>query len=793
MTDEERARLSASAKAKAKATLAGPTVKASPSGIAKDPRAASKERAKEALAGKLQGTSIEQDPGFLRKTGNAIGRFVTGITGELPQAGDIDPKLKAAVGPGSMTPLGALLGPAMAAFGSLDTLENRDSRTGVTPPLTTALTAGADTTLLGTLNTLRGTLDAAMSVAAGEVTGDGFGEARAEAIDQRALDQEEIRAANPRTALGADLLASVGTGAAAAKGSFGLLSKLSPKAAVNVGRNWYGRILFGSGVGAGEAFTYRLNKDGNLSRATTDASLAMLGGTVLGGLFDTGKGLASIIRNIKAPDVIEEGVGRELIRMINIERQIKGLPAAKASDVAAEVAKLGPDATLMDAYPTLKQFAVHVLRNEDSAMAGDGLRAVISTRADLLEDLLSPDGTLREAFSAKAVRGPKQFSADVSDRFAKLQPRYADIYKLHEGTTFSSKQIASNIATLFGDKTRRSASQTDMIDAIQKYLSGYKAQGKKISIKSPTGGSKAGFADELTLEQVVDLKRVMQTAAGAKELKVAGTARTLALDNIALRDLSRVQGYLSDLVHSKVEELIPLDKVYGNLASLKTAYKAGTEAFTKTAADSADVTSFLMDAGKSAAAKRAFIEGAKHRIFKLLNKAQTADGIDKVLTDNREIFQRMEAMFGKDGLKAMIDDVRPQVIKLKTAEDLRKAIPRIEKPESRNTVIGETLDTATAIGGIPGVVSKAGALGALRRLMGQAVDPAEATKRRELYGGILGKMGEGASDSFRTLEGLLNRPIRPSDVGSLQRPAGAALGAAQVLNGPDARDGQLPR
>ena len=714
---------------------------------------------------------------------NAVGRGVTSITGELPQAGDIDEKLSLEGlmgGPG-----GLATAPLQAVLGVLDTLQNRDHRVGDIAPVTTAGNAALDVASIGLANTVRGGIDMLEK----DVNPDGAWEAWTEESERRALEQEEIRAANPGVAMATDVVTSIGTGGAIAKGMYETMAKYAPKVAKAVGQSRHGRVLFGSGVGGTEVAAYRMNKDGDLEQALVDGSLAALGGVVLGGLFEGTKGLWSIIRNTKSPDVIEESVGGEILRMIDIEQQGKGLPPATASSVMKSVQELGPDATLLDAFPSLKQFAMYVLRNEDAAMSGAGLRNILSTRNGLMEDLMAPDGLLREVFKAKTVRGYKTFSEDVAKRFSTLQPRFSEVIKQNAGVRFAGKPIVAAVQKLFGDKTRRTAAQTDLLSAISGNIEKYKALGKKV--KDAKG--KLVYPDQLTLEQATDLKQVLQRAAGEKALRIAGTDRTLPLDNLGLRDLAKVQGYLADLIHNKVPELAPLDKVYGSVASLKSAYKAGEEMFTKSAADSADITMFLNDPKKSAAAKRAFVEGAKYRVFKMLNKAKDAKGIDKVITDNREVFQRMEALFGKDQVAAMVEAIRPSVTKLKTAEALNKAIPRLEKAEGRNTNFGSTIDMATVVGGVPGVVSKAGLLGAFRRLFGQAVDPKEVAQKREMYGSILSKMGDGASDAFRGLEEIMNRSIRPSDKASIRNAGGLAVATGQDLGAEENSDGELPQ
>lgn len=811
MDPEEKKRIAAEAKRRAQAEAAKPGVKASPTGAVKSVGETAKERAKAELANgpALRDTSIEAPPGMLRSAYNAVGRFMTDtFGGELPQEGDWDYKLEnPTVGTDfMMDPVGSLGRTVLnTGLGAIDTLQNRDERTGKTTRLNTALNSALDVGTIGTANTMRGAIDyvdavdgyQALSEVDPETTeayaADAAEEPKsfAEYVDRRALEQEEIRAANPGTAIGTDMLTAVLTGGGLAKGAYKLLEKGAGKAvAANIGRNWAGRILFGSSVGSAEVFAYRMNKEGDLEKAAKDASLAMLGGVAIGGLFETARGLKNIIRNTKAPDIIEEAVGDEIISMINIERQTQGLPAARPSDIMAEIAKMGPDATLMDLYPSLRKFAEHVLKNADSADAGKGLREIISLRKDLLQDLIGPDGTLRTAFGSKSVRGESQFFADMKARQTALQPRYKAVTDANTAMRFDAKQIKDNLLTLFGGaKERLSVGQMELIDFISANLDNYIAAG----IKKTKGGKVTPKG--VTLDNMLDLRVVLGKQTGSKAAAVATKGGQISLDNVDYRDLAQVSGYLSDLIHLKAPELIPLDKVYGNLGKSKTAYKAGLDMFTGRMVDSADVQRFMAEPVKSAAERRAFTEGAKYRIFKLLNGAKTADGIDRILLENRELLSRMEAMFGADGLKQMIDDVRPQIVKLKTKEVLGKAVENmaIHGPDKANASIGRTIDVGIAIGGIPGWASKAGMLGGLRRLAGQAVDPAEMAQKREMFGDVLSQMGTGAANKYKHLNDILSRSIRPSDMGAVTRPA--ALGAAteRYVNQDEDSDGALPQ
>ena len=794
------------------ATLSENAVKASPSGMdaASKAKADAIAKAKEGLkGGALQGTSIEEEPGFFNQAYHRIGRFLTDTVGALPQEGDYDPKMEA-FQRGTTDPISVMLRTGIGTLGILDTVQNRDERTGDITPLNTAANSALDVVTIGGANKIRGGIDylgdyvhenagyqngmdpnAYLSKEWQEAISKGERKTYAEYVDERALEQEEIRAANPGTAIGADILTSMFTGSAIAKAGFGVLNKF-PTAARAIGRNWYGRILFGSGLGAGEVMAYRLNKDGDLEQATQDASLAMLGGMALGTAFESAKGMWNIARNTKPKDVIQEAVGGEILRMINIERQTQGLPPAKVSDIAAEVAKMGPDATLMDLFPDLRQFAEHVLRNEDEVMAGTGLRAIIATRADMLEDLLAPDGTLKTIFGAKAVRGETQFFDDVKARQKVISPRYERIKKDYASVRFDAKKIKDDLLQVFGGaKERLSTGQLELIDFIDDQLKTYLEAGTK-KVKTATGKGTVK-PKGVTLENMLDLRAVLGKQTGTKGAAVTSKGGRVSLDNLDYKDLSTVSSYISDLMHLKVPKLEPLDKVYGNIGATRSAYKAGLEAFTKTMKDSFDVGKFLTSTNKSAAEKRAFIEGAKYRIFKTLNKAKSADDIEKVLVENRDLFGRMEALFGKQGLQAMIDDVMPNVRKLKTAEVLGAAkAKRVGDSQSRFTPVGEAIDIATAIGGIPGIVSKAGAFGALRRLVGQAIDPAELAQKRQMFGDVLSQAGDQTTETFKMLEQLQTRSIRPSDMGAIKRSTSAVEGVDRYLNMDASSDEELP-
>jgi hypothetical protein len=209
---------------------------------------------------------------------------------------------------------------------------------------------------------------------------------------------------------------------------------------------------------------------------------------------------------------------------------------------------------------------------------------------------------------------------------------------------------------------------------------------------------------------------------------------------------------------------------------LKTAYKAGTEAFSSKKVTSTDVTAFMADDAKSAAQKRAFVEGAKFHLFEVLNAggAQTMEELDKVLLANQPVISKMKAMFGDQATQEMLDAVLPQVVKIKTTDKLRGALGQgvLSRLRPTDHSAGKAaLDAAVAAGAPAGVTSVVSGTGAISRLVGGNTDAIEQPVADAFSADMLTRVGEGASSAFKQLQDMLKSSARPSSSGDAVNPA----------------------
>jgi hypothetical protein len=778
MDEEERKRIAAAVKERA---AKRDSVQASPSGITKSESEAAKERMKAKLAaeGALSGTAIEEPPGMLNQAGHAINRFMTEMFGGVPQEGDLDPKLADPVHD-ALGPLGYLTAPAAAAVGLLDTMRNRDERQGKVAPATTALNSILDVFSLGTLNKAKASMDQLYeevpqnvdSLEAAEElykqqNGEDFPTA-AKRLEDAAIEQEKLRAANPNAAMASDFGAMVATGGGLGKVAFHAANKLPAVVGKYLIGSGPARVIFGSSVGAGEVFAYSLNKNGDLEKAATDASVAMLGGVALGGLLSGGKKLSDHLFGVMKPDAIQAAVGKELLDAANLDRMQKGLPEATAAEVAADLAKLGPDASLLDIFPGLQKYANRIAGQ--GGAASHDLANLIATRAEFFKDLVAKDGTLRTAFRSQAVLSEQSLLRVAKQRKAELSPVYDAIYAAYPNLKFSAKQILQNVETLFGDKLKWGADLQDAYSMLKQELAAHAKQA------TPKGAKK--LTDDLSLEQAVSLKEFLKDAAGSQAVKVAGKDAAVSSTNRIGRAFSIAGDYVTKLVHGAAGGLKEVDDLYGSLSSMKAAYKAGKKAFASPDISAADIQAFMGDTSKSVLAKRAFVEGAKAHLFKRLDKATSATGIAKILQDERPMIESMEALFGKEATADMIGAVTPMLTKIKTAEQLKAAIQSgnvKEFIENSGPELKKLSDVIIAMGGPFAVTSKAGSFGAAGRILGRPVSKNLTEQADTFAGGIMGKMGEGASEAYRSLQALLGKAALPSTAG--QAGAGAAVGA----------------
>jgi hypothetical protein len=744
-------------------------------------------------------TGIEETPPWWNRLGHAAKRAVKSVVGEPVADEDYDPKM---LDPAhdALGPLGYALAPATFATGVLDTLKNRDERTGRVAPLTTAINSLLDVFSIGKLNEASATMDQlyeevpqnfdsleAASALHAQATGEDF-PTFARRLDEAALEQEKVRAANPGTAFGSDLVAMVGTGGALGKVAFSLANKAPAVVARYLVGSTPARVLFGSGVGAGETFAYSYNKNGDLEKATTDASLAMLGGTILGGTVVGGRKLYNHLVGKMAPDAIQAATGQKIVEVINADRQMQGLPPITASEYAAQIAAAGPNASALDIFPGLQKYANRIIR--EGGDAAKRFYDLIATRAELWNDLTDPRGTLRQTFQSPAVRSEQTIMRDVKAKHASMQPEYDKVYEANQDVRFSGKQMLNNVATVFGPRNEWDGAKIEAFSLMKAQVDMLRKQAG-----STTRGKKP--QDALTLRQTVkDVLNFLQRAANSETVKVVGKDAPVTRTNEAGLALQDAAHAIKTMVQERVPDLAPLNKVYGDYMGIRTAYKAGKKAFSSADIDSADIKAFLNDPQKSALSKMAFVEGAKYHLFKKLDAAKTAQAMDKILTQERPLVESMEAMFGKEATTDMIASVRKTLTQVKSAQELEAAarsgtasqfVPNTG-PELKSLV-----DAGIALGAPFGITSKAGGFGAVGRLLGRA--PAESIEQQAdtFAGEIIGTMGERASTSFEELQKLLRRSALASQGGDVRQSAGAAaMGSAVDSATGENFDGQLP-
>lgn len=729
---------------------------------------------------------------------------------EVPQAGDLSPLLKGeAVNPvtGLDNPaMNTAIGPAgamgklmNAITGGLDTMRNSDKRTGDVNPLTSFATAATDTASIGTLDRMSGVVDAAQQERTGLLpelikgfTGNidekavSFAETAAAQRQARALDQEYVRSQNMAASIAGDLAGSILSGsvigggfAQAAKATGGLLGSSGAL-------GWASRTLLGATAAGTEAAAYRINKDGSLERAAGDAGLAFFGSVALSSIF---KGLGSATKAFTKPklnDAMQESVGKEILTMMNIERQTQGLPVFKTlAEAQAAVAALGPDATIMDAFPTLRNMAADVIRNETDDMPAASLRELLAARNSFTEDLLAPDGALRQAIGAQDVMGPRAYANFANEQLEALKPRYTAALSPYKGTTFSAKQMVNDLGKLFGDRATMTQQQADLLEYAFSQI-------KEAQKRLPKGKKTA-----IPLEVILDLKAQMQKLTGNKAITINGpSGRVIPLDRKAFRDLSIVEDYFTGLSNTLAKDLIPLNKVYGSRAGMNQAYKLGARVFGKDGVDAAQ--DFLGNVGKSVASKMAFVEGAKYALFQKLNAATTADDFARIVTENKPNLDRLSALIGEKSVQDMLAAVRPTIIKVRTAQALSAAqnAGNLPMPETlMNSPLNSAFDVLVGAGGATNQVSAAAGAGGVQRLLRSVAKGSNpnSTARQKLVSDTLSAQGPQVSDYLGNLQVLLDKNFTPEKSKDFFGALKAGLLTNTLTNANEQADQQVPR
>jgi hypothetical protein len=708
------------------------------------------------------------------KLSNAAQRAVVSVTGDrLPAGEEVDPKVSQGLDLAKFGPLGLLVGAPVAAMGAIDSLANRDRNEGGIKTGTTLATALMDTLSLGSMNRVEAAADTMLGnpLSDGSINADYWSQ-----LNEEALQQDEIRRANPKTAFGGDVLGFALPGAALGKVAFSAAAEAGGAVGKLVATP-VNRVLFGSGIGAAQSGAYTLTKTGDLQEALVDSSLAMLGGVVLGGLALGGTaGAKAIFGSKMKPDAINAATGKELLDKANEFRAAQGLPPASAAQVMEDLQKMGPDAALLDIFPGLQGQANRIISKGGDA--AETLRGLMATRNEFFRELTAPDGTLRTAFAAEALPSKTAIAREAKDRMANLSPQYTEVFKANAGVTISAKQILDNVTMLFGPTEKWAGPELDAFKLLSKEIKQYLKQ-------TPKGQKR----DALPLEQATKLLQFLSGAAGKQQAKVAGKDALVRMTSATGRRVTQAADYVRSLLDTTVEDLKPLNALYKDYASMQTAYKAGKTAFASDAQDMTDILAFIGDTTKGTLTKRAYVEGAKYHLFTLLDKAPTAAAIDDILTKNRPLIAKMEGMFGKDPTAEMVGATKAMVTKAKTAEQLTVAqltAPARELIESQGGKgLKDFVDLAIATAAPFGITSKAGGAGALGRLVGRPVSDAVETQADTFAGDMLSKVGEGASSAFVELQKMLQRSAAASTAPEVSRTVGAAgvVPAIQNLQG----------
>lgn len=757
MTEEEAAALSASMMAKAKASVPAPSA---------------------------QDAKVAEAPSWLAQSlYNLKGKVV----GETPTQEDVSPVLKnvgneverALSNPIGGSPLTALLLPLLT--GGIDTMQNTAKRTGNTPLALSGLTTALDSASFGLLDKGIAHGNTRAAVDAGEVAEDSYNERYAEELDMERLDEAASSAANPATAMAGSVLGAIATGGGVAKGGLALSEAALPAVTRAVTRSAFGKAAASGAAASTEAATYRMNKDGSLKAVAIDAGIATLGGAAASALL-TGLGAgARKIRKTKLVDDISEDVGTEILRLVNNGRKGQDLPVLSAVDVQRQVESLGEGATLLDAFPALEKLAKQVI-GADLGFDGyaNKLHGLVAARNEFFEDFLplegSTKGILSDVLGESGVRSPKQFATDMKARFTRLSPRYTEVFKANQSVTYSIAGIRKDLDAMFGDKSRWTTAQHEVVEGIKSNIDYFV---KQTTAKTATGSVKQ---KALTLEQVNDLKGQLEGMAADGALRIAGpTGRVLPLANKELFNVANVANYFVEKLNATVPELATLNAVYGNVARVKGAYRAGQEIMAETGTDKAAFNAFLANTSRSAAERRAFVEGAKQKLFvELREKAQNPDSMKAVANfiQSGPTVAKLKALLGDKEVDTMVETMLPHIKKTLLADRLRKttAAPKLNTPQKPNSALSGIIDALIAGGGPLGITSKGATGGALQRLVGRSSVANETAGQNQMFGEILPAAGQAAGNAYGALQQLLSRTVRPSDAALITK--GAAGGAA---------------
>ena len=597
---------------------------------------------------------------------------------------------------------------------------------------------------------------------------------KADRLHDITLDDQFIKSEKPLAGTLGQITGSMALGLGAGKGSLEIGKKVAPATTRYITSHATTRVLAGSALGAAEAFGYRMNKSGDLKRASVDAGVAMIGGTVVGGLLSGGIA-GTMVRSLrgKPASLTEEALGSETMRAIRLDARLRGVAEPTQDEIVRQIDELGPDASLLDAFPSLRTYAKEILQKGDYEEGSKGVVNLLATRNDFAEDMASENGVVRKILQSENTVSKSGFTNMVKARFARLSPRYDRAFENYADVRVKASTLTDNIEKLFPPEAERTASDNLVLKNIIKTINNQGGPARR------SGRGTKRIAKTLNIRQVDAVKRALSDAVKDRKLRVAGETGVDSLGKSEMRNILNARSFLVGHINEVAPQLGRLNKVYSDTASASNAYDMGSKLLRGTGDKVTDIEDFLGAGKMSEYEKVAFLEGARQAVADKLVSVKTAKGLETFISDNSVMLNRMKAVVGDDVVDTIIKQLRPVVQKQKMVEELAGTRALRTSGESVAFNSGALADAAITGGALNSSVSTAAGLGAGRRMMQFMLDGSPDFRSTQLMqkalDPLLGAQGGGAQQAAKSLQELAMRPPK-SGQNSLVRAAMAASG-----------------
>ncbi|GAA3674756.1 hypothetical protein [Acetobacter lovaniensis] len=457
---------------------------------------------------------------------------------------------------------------------------------------------------------------------AGTLSG-GIGERYHQALANISSDQQQFAQQHPALNTGAQVAGGIASTAPLA--SIAIPSRLAQASGALAAGGRIGLTgLEGAALGGTDAYA----RGDNVTQGAVMGAVGGAGGQALGEAISGG---SSLVRAL-----MRGSEGRAADRAASIVRQLGQSDALSPDSAEAELARLGPAATLADLGPNMQQAARAVASAPGSA------------QKQLVEALMNRQAQAGQRIEGAmdAAMGPRTNILDSADRISSSRSALASPWydKAMPVPVADSPELQEIIKT------------PAFMSALAKANTLAGNEGR--SLYSPTGNMGmhgpeiAPDVSKMTLQDLHYIQRAMQDNIG--EIKTGAGFK----DNEASRSVADVRRKLLGVMDDLSPEYATARGIYSDYSKVAQALADGQKVFSN--ATTPDMLQRTL-AGLGESEKAAFTEGARQQVAQMMGTARNDANAAKALLDKGYNREKMALILGDDaagGLNNAVDAER---------------------------------------------------------------------------------------------------------------------------------------